>query len=171
MLTLRWWTLQYVATMRELLEQLSLESTPDVIPRFLAHLGFMDLHGSASKVFSVEILACWSFQFDMCRVSKATVNELSEKIEAIASSLAPQLVWMHFELYFIFDLWNGFAICPDQLNCAGRITLRVLWSLLMFVVHTASLVHKAVKITRFFGTLLWFKLKNRIFVKIVLHSY
>ncbi|CAM8993171.1 unnamed protein product [Rhodiola kirilowii] len=49
--------IHYVSTMRELLEQLSLESTPDGLPR----------------------------------VSKAMVSEFSEKIEAIASSLVPQL--------------------------------------------------------------------------------
>ncbi|KAL9668626.1 hypothetical protein QQ045_006163 [Rhodiola kirilowii] len=49
--------IHYVSTMRELLEQLSLESTLDGLPR----------------------------------VSKAMVSEFSEKIEAITSSLVPQL--------------------------------------------------------------------------------
>uniref|UniRef100_A0A7N0T0C3 Membrane fusion protein Use1 n=2 Tax=Kalanchoe fedtschenkoi TaxID=63787 RepID=A0A7N0T0C3_KALFE len=49
--------IHYVATMRELLEQLSLESTPDGLPS----------------------------------VSKAMLSEFSEKIEAIASTVVPQL--------------------------------------------------------------------------------
>ncbi|KAL9671121.1 hypothetical protein QQ045_008687 [Rhodiola kirilowii] len=64
--------IHYVSTMRELLEQLSLESTPDGLPR----------------------------------VSKAMVSEFSEKIEAIASSLVPQLPELQVSRYNFAETSN-----------------------------------------------------------------
>lgn len=77
--------LKYIATLREQLEQLAEERTADELPRLVWFLNLFICLWSFLGFVNFD-----SFFFD--RVSKAVLNEYSEKIEAIASKLVNSLV-------------------------------------------------------------------------------
>lgn len=81
--------LQYVATLREQLEQLAEERTPEGLPRSVCS-SLPLLLPLVQRL--VLYLWCKFILTSLCRVSKAMVNDYSEKIEAIASKLAAPLV-------------------------------------------------------------------------------